>query len=145
MPEPEINAYLTHLAVKENVSGSTQNQALFALLFRYRHVVGREVGDLNKVIRARKSTRLPVVMTSEEVKSGSRRCMRETWPIGGVEYQLRWPSTANIPMLRRNGAGNGFFLWITGGKTKKLVKRGGSRFMRRSSRRRWRWLTDEPH
>lgn len=51
MAEPEINAFLTHLAVKEKVSASTQNQALSALLFLYRHVIGREVGDLGEVIR----------------------------------------------------------------------------------------------
>jgi len=69
MGEPEINAFLTHLAVKEKVSSSTQNQALSALLFLYRHVVGREVGDLGEVIRARKPKRLPVVMTRDEVKA----------------------------------------------------------------------------
>jgi len=69
MAEPEINAFLTHLAMKEKVSASTQNQALSALLFLYRHVIGREVGDLGNVIRARKPTRLPVVMTRDEVKS----------------------------------------------------------------------------
>lgn len=69
MAEPEINAFLTHLAVKEKVSASTQNQALSALLFLYRHVISREVGDLGKVIRARKPTRLPVVMTRDEVKA----------------------------------------------------------------------------
>ncbi len=69
MAEPEINAFLTHLAVKEKVSASTQNQALSVLLFLYRHVIGREVGDLGKVIRARRPTRLPVVMTRDEVKA----------------------------------------------------------------------------
>ena len=69
MAEPEINAFLTHLAVKEKVAASTQNQALSALLFLYRHVLGREVGDLGEVIRARKPRRLPVVMTRDEVKA----------------------------------------------------------------------------
>jgi len=69
MAEPEINAFLTHLALKEKVSASTQNQALSALLFLYRHVIGRELGDLGNVIRARKPMRLPVVMTRDEVKS----------------------------------------------------------------------------
>lgn len=55
MAEPEINAFLTHLAVKEKVSASTQNQALAALLFLYRHVISRDVGDLGNVIRARKA------------------------------------------------------------------------------------------
>ena len=40
MAEPEINAFLTHLDVKEKVSASTQNRALSALLFLYRHGVG---------------------------------------------------------------------------------------------------------
>ena len=68
MAEPEINAFLTHLAVKERVSASTQNQALSAILFLYRHVLNRKIGDLGEVIRARKPKRLPVVMTREEVK-----------------------------------------------------------------------------
>jgi integron integrase len=69
MAEAEINAFLTHLAVKERVSASTQNQALSALLFLYRRVLGREIGDLGEVIRARKPKRVPVVMTREEVKA----------------------------------------------------------------------------
>jgi hypothetical protein len=52
MAEPEINASLTHLAVKEMVSASTQNQVLNAMLFLYRHLLGREIGDLGQVIRA---------------------------------------------------------------------------------------------
>lgn len=69
MAEPEINAFLVHLAVQDKVSASTQNQALSALLFLYRQVPGREVGDLGDVIRARKPKPLPVVMTREEVKA----------------------------------------------------------------------------
>lgn len=71
MGDPEINAFLTYLAVKENVSSSTQNQVLAALLFIYRHVLGRQIGDLGSVIRARKPQRLPVVMTRDEAKSVS--------------------------------------------------------------------------
>ena len=69
MAEPDINRFLTHLALHEKVSASTQNQALAALLFLYRHVIGRSVGDLGEVIRARKPERLPIVMTREEVKA----------------------------------------------------------------------------
>jgi integron integrase len=81
MAEPEINAFLTYLAVEERVSASTQNQALAALLFLYRHVIGREVGKLGDVIRAHKPVRLPVVMTRGEVQavlanlSGEKRIM----------------------------------------------------------------------
>ena len=69
MAESEINALLTNLAVKERVSASTQTQALSALLFLYRHVIGREIGNIEGLIRARKPKRLPVVLTREEVKS----------------------------------------------------------------------------
>jgi|LQYC01.1.fsa_nt_gi site-specific recombinase XerD len=67
MGESEINAFLTHLAVKEKISSSTQTQALSVLFFLYRHILNREIGDLGEVVRARKPKRLPVVMTREEV------------------------------------------------------------------------------
>lgn len=67
MAEPDINRFLTYLAVKEKVSASTQNQALAAVLFLYRHVIEHDIGDLGDVIRARKPERRPVVMTREEV------------------------------------------------------------------------------
>jgi integron integrase len=86
MAEPEINAFLTHLAVKEKVSASTQNQALSALLFLYRHVIGREVGDLGEVIRARKPTRLPVVMTREEVKAVLANLTGDQWLMASLMY-----------------------------------------------------------
>jgi integron integrase len=68
MGEKEINAFLSHLALKRHVSSSTQNQALCALLFLYRQVFRRDVGDLGDIIRARKAHHLPVVMTREEIK-----------------------------------------------------------------------------
>jgi len=67
MSSAEVNAFLTHLAVGENVSASTQNQALSALLFLYRHVLARELGDLGDLVRARRPRRLPVVLSREEV------------------------------------------------------------------------------
>lgn len=69
MGEPEINAFLTHLAVEDKVSASTRNQALSALLFLYRHVLEREVGELGDVIRAGKPRHLPAVMTRDEVRA----------------------------------------------------------------------------
>jgi integron integrase len=86
MAEPEINAYLTHLAVKEKVSASTQNQALSALLFLYRHVLDREVGDLGEVIRARKSRHIPVVMTREEVKDVLANLAGDKWLMASLMY-----------------------------------------------------------
>ena len=69
MAETEVNQFLTHLAINEKVSASTQNQALSALLFLYRHVLDLELGQLGTVIRARKSKRLPVVLTRDEVRA----------------------------------------------------------------------------
>jgi site-specific recombinase XerD len=65
MGEKEINAFLTHLAVERRVSASTQNQALCAMLFLYRVVLDREVGELD-LIRARRPRKLPEVLTREE-------------------------------------------------------------------------------
>jgi integrase len=86
MAEPEINAFLTYLAVKEKVAASTQNQALSALLFLYRHVLGREVGDLGEVIRARKPKRLPVVMTREEIKAVLANLYSDKWLMASLMY-----------------------------------------------------------
>ena len=68
MGEAEVNAFLTHLAVEQHVSASTQTQALSALLFLYRHVLDRQLGELGELVRARKQKRLPVVLTRDEVR-----------------------------------------------------------------------------
>ena len=86
MAEPEINDFLTHLAIRKKVSASTQNQALSALLFLYRYVLGREVGDLGEVIRARKPRRLPVVMTREEVKAVLANLSGDKWLMASLMY-----------------------------------------------------------
>lgn len=85
MAEPEINAFLTHLAVKGKVSASTQNQALNALIYLYRHILGAEIGDLD-VIRAKQPKRLPVVMTKNEVKSVLEHMDGERWLVASLLY-----------------------------------------------------------
>ena len=67
MAEPEVNQFLTHLAVDRAVAASTQNQALAALLFLYDAVLGRPLDRLDGVIRASRPARLPVVLTRDEV------------------------------------------------------------------------------
>ena len=67
MGATEVAAFLTDLAVRKKVSASTQNQALCAVLFLYRHVVGREMGKLNNLVRAQRPQRLPLVLTRSEV------------------------------------------------------------------------------
>jgi integron integrase len=69
MGEPEINQFLTGLAVNKKVSASTQNQALSALLFLYQHVLDKPLEWINPAVRAKKAKRLPVVLTREEVKT----------------------------------------------------------------------------
>jgi integron integrase len=68
MGGPEVEAFLTHLAVEGNVAASTQNQALAALLFLYREVLEMELPWLDKVTRAKRPRRLPVVLTRQEVR-----------------------------------------------------------------------------
>src|SRR3712207_419547 len=66
MGAEEVRHFLTHLAVKENIAASTQNQALAALLFLYREVLSIEL-PLIDAVRAKKPKRLPVVFTPAEV------------------------------------------------------------------------------
>ncbi len=69
MGEAEIGRFLSSLACGERISASTQNQALNALLFLYRQVLGREVGSLDGVVRAKRPSRLPVVLAQDEVRN----------------------------------------------------------------------------
>jgi len=66
MSNEEVTAFLNHLATKANVSASTQNQALSAILFLYRHVLEVELEWLDGIVRAKRPLRLPVVFTREE-------------------------------------------------------------------------------
>jgi integron integrase len=65
----EIRAYLSHLAVNERVSASTQNQALCALVFLYGRVLGLDLESLEDIEWAKAPKRLPVVLTRGEVRS----------------------------------------------------------------------------
>jgi hypothetical protein len=60
MGAPQINEFLTHLAVERHVSASTQSQALAAILFLYRDVLGEEVPWLSELVRAPRRERTPV-------------------------------------------------------------------------------------
>src|SRR5438128_170786 len=67
MAETEVTEFLTHLARDGGVAASTQNQALSALLFLYKEVLKCEIGWLEGVERAKRPSRLPVVLTRDEV------------------------------------------------------------------------------
>jgi integron integrase len=74
-----IAAFLSHLAERGQVSASTQNQALSALLFLYREVLGVPPGHIRGIVRAKRPKKLPVVLTKAEVRlvlaqlSGTKR------------------------------------------------------------------------
>lgn len=67
MGAAEVEAFLSRLAVHERVAASTQNQALSALLFLYRHVLDIQLPWMEDVVRAKRPARVPVVLSREEV------------------------------------------------------------------------------
>ena len=69
----EVTAFLTSLAVRDKVAASTQNQALSALLFLYREVLGVELPWLDDVVRAKRPQYLPVVLTRDETRAVLQR------------------------------------------------------------------------
>ncbi len=81
MGESEIQDFLKHLVVEQNVAPSTQNQALHALLFLYREVLQIDLPWIVTLERPRKQPRLPVVFTRDEVRAvlaqltGTKRLM----------------------------------------------------------------------
>jgi integrase len=68
MGKPEVEAFLTALAVDRKVAASTQGQALAALLFLYKEVLKIELPWLEVVTRAKRPAKLPTVLTREEVR-----------------------------------------------------------------------------
>ncbi len=86
MGEAEVGAFLTHLAVSREVSASTQNQALNALVFLYEAVLERPLGEVGGVVRAKRAQRLPVVLTREEVAALLGRMSGVTRLVACVMY-----------------------------------------------------------
>jgi integron integrase len=82
----EVNTFLSHLAVKGGVSASTQNQALSALLFLFKEVFGRDVGELEGLVRAKAPKHLPVVLSRGEVRALLHRMEGETWIMATLLY-----------------------------------------------------------
>lgn len=68
MGPKQVAEFLTHLAVKKNVAGSTQNQALNALVFMYKNVLSMNIGKIDGIVWAKKKQRIPQVYTREEIK-----------------------------------------------------------------------------
>ena len=86
LAEPEIVAFLSHLADPGMVSASTQNQALAALLFLYQAVLGRQLAWLGNVVHAKRPARLPVVLTRAESRALLDRLAGPYRIVGGLLY-----------------------------------------------------------
>ena len=67
LSEAEVNSFVSRLAVKEKAAASSQNQALAALLFLYKNILGLHIKSPENIVRAKKPKKLPAVMTREEV------------------------------------------------------------------------------
>ncbi len=86
MSEPEVIAFLTHLAVNRNVSANTQNQALQSLVFLYRHVLSKPLGDITSAVRAKKPQKLPTVISRNEVRALLQELSGSQQLIGALLY-----------------------------------------------------------
>jgi site-specific recombinase XerD len=86
MGEQEIAQFLSALAINQRLSASTQHQALCAVLFLYRHVLGQTPGWVQDVVRAKRPQRLPVVLTRPDLKAllGALRCVH--WLMASLLY-----------------------------------------------------------
>lgn len=82
----EVSAFVSHLAVDRDVAASTQNQALSALLFLYREVLGQPIEWVEGVTRAKRPKRLPLVFTREEVRRVLAHMRGEAWLMASLLY-----------------------------------------------------------
>ena len=85
MGEGEISTYVSHLATTKGVSASTQNQALCALIFLYRHVLQREL-DFMEIARAKTPVHLPVVLSRGEAAAVLGRLGGVSWLRASLMY-----------------------------------------------------------
>ncbi len=85
MGEAQVSAYISHLATAKGVSASTQNQALSALIFLYRHVLQREL-DLMEIARAKSPMHLPIVLSRAEVAAVLSRLQGVSWLRASLMY-----------------------------------------------------------
>lgn len=83
---PHIDKFLTYLAVVEKVAPATQNQALNALLFYFKHILKKELGENLQFARAKSQQRLPVVLTRAEVNQLFRFLEGRYWIMAGLLY-----------------------------------------------------------
>ncbi len=86
MGEHEVTEFLSSLATKNNLSPSSQNQALSALLFLYQNVLGRELDWLDRVVRAKRRLRVPLVLSRDEVDAVLQQLHGTPWLMASLLY-----------------------------------------------------------
>ncbi len=86
MSGKEINEFLSHLALKENAASSTQNQALCAIIFLYKHVLKQETGELGQLVWAKKPKKIPIVLSKDEVRRVLSQLSGINWIMANLLY-----------------------------------------------------------
>lgn len=86
MGKEEVERFLSHLAVNRDVAAATQNQALAALLFLYRDVLGTSLDWMDDIVRAKRPARVPVILTRSEVSDVLSRMFGPNWIAGMLMY-----------------------------------------------------------
>lgn len=99
MAAAEVTAFLTSLAVERNVAAATQNQALAALLFLYKQVLGRDLPWLDEVVRAKRPVRLPVVLNASETRRLLSQMDGVLWLMANLSFLPETVQPIPIPAL----------------------------------------------
>ncbi len=86
MGQKEVTAFLSDLAVRGKVAASTQNQALAALIFLYKDVMGEELPWMDDIVRAKRPARIPVVMSRGEITRVFQHLTGPTRLVAGLLY-----------------------------------------------------------
>lgn len=97
-----VEAFLTRLAVRDRVAASTQNQALSALLYLYREVLGIDLPWMENVVRAKRPQRLPVVLSKGEVAALLREVSGREWLMTGLHIR-EWLAVDGVHPLADQG------------------------------------------
>jgi len=117
MGEYDVACYLSNLASARRVSASTQNQALNAVLFLYREVLGKEIGYVNGVVRAKRPTRLPVVLTRQEVKAILALLDGPEWIMGMLPSAVKEPLRRHLERVKP-----GYEAYAKGGGVSRAIR-----------------------
>ena len=87
LAEQDVARFLSHLAVDRNVSASTQNVALNAIVFMYRHVIERPLDDsIQGIVRAKRPRKLPVVLSTQEISLLLQQLEGTHWLVACLLY-----------------------------------------------------------